>query len=101
MIARLLLGLMLALVAAAPTSFAADAQPAAPAADAPPAVEAPKFLEKTTERGPVKTRVHIEPAAPVIGPAADAGHFQWPHGGYQEVRLAKGEWAGPNEEPAE
>lgn len=29
--------------------------------------EAPKFLEKTTERGPVKARVRIEPAAPVIG----------------------------------
>lgn len=29
--------------------------------------EAPKFVEKTTERGPVKARVRVEPAAPVIG----------------------------------
>ncbi len=28
-----------------------------------------------------------------------AGQFQWPDGGYQEVALAKGEWAGPIEEP--
>jgi len=30
-----------------------------------------------------------------------AGQFQWPDGGYQEVSLTKGEWAGPIEEPAE
>ena len=30
-----------------------------------------------------------------------AGQFQWPDGGYQEVTLAKGEWAGPIEEPEE
>lgn len=30
-----------------------------------------------------------------------AGQFQWPDGGYQEVSLAKGEWAGPIEEPTE
>jgi len=29
------------------------------------------------------------------------GQFQWPDGGYQEVKLAKGEWAGPIEEPIE
>jgi hypothetical protein len=29
--------------------------------------EAPKSLEKTSERGPVKARVRLEPAAPVIG----------------------------------
>ncbi len=29
------------------------------------------------------------------------GQFQWPDGGYQEVSLAKGEWAGPIEEPVE
>ena len=30
-----------------------------------------------------------------------AGQFQWPDGGYQQVGLAKGEWAGPIEEPGE
>ena len=30
-----------------------------------------------------------------------AGQFQWPDGGYQEVALAKGEWAGPIDEPAD
>jgi hypothetical protein len=35
------------------------------------------------------------------GEVDEAGQFQWPDGGYQEVRLAKGEWAGPIEEPAE
>ena len=30
-----------------------------------------------------------------------AGQFQWPDGGFQEVSLAKGEWAGPIEEPEE
>ncbi len=29
--------------------------------------EAPKFLEKTSERGPVQARVRLEPATPVIG----------------------------------
>jgi len=31
----------------------------------------------------------------------EAGQFQWPDGGFQEVLLAKGEWAGPIEEPDE
>ena len=30
-----------------------------------------------------------------------AGVFQWPDGGFQEVSLANGEWAGPIEEPQE
>jgi hypothetical protein len=25
----------------------------------------------------------------------EVGQFQWPDGGFQEVTLAKGEWAGP------
>ncbi|BFU91398.1 MAG: hypothetical protein NTAFB01_25850 [Nitrospira sp.] len=30
-----------------------------------------------------------------------AGEFQWPDGGFQEVSLAHGEWAGPIEVPKE
>jgi hypothetical protein len=29
------------------------------------------------------------------------GQFQWPDGGFQEVTLAKGEWAGPIQLPGE
>jgi hypothetical protein len=29
------------------------------------------------------------------------GEFQWPDGGFQEVSLANGEWAGPIDEPEE
>ena len=36
---------------------------------------------------------------PFIVQIDEAGQFQWPDGGYQEVTLAKGEWAGPIEEP--
>ena len=38
---------------------------------------------------------------PFIVQIDEGGQFQWPDGGYQEVTLAKGEWAGPIEEPAE
>ena len=31
----------------------------------------------------------------------EAGQFQWPDGGFQEVTLAHGEWAGPIEAPEE
>ncbi len=31
----------------------------------------------------------------------EAGQFQWPDGGFQEVSLARGEWAGPIQEPKE
>ena len=40
-------------------------------------------------------------ADPFIVLVDEAGQFQWPDGGYQEVKLAKGEWAGPIEEPKE
>jgi len=36
---------------------------------------------------------------PFIVQIDEAGQFQWPDGGYQEVKLAKGDWAGPIEEP--
>lgn len=40
-------------------------------------------------------------ADPFIVLVDEAGQFQWPDGGFQEVSLAKGEWAGPIEEPDE
>ncbi|MFN2424988.1 MAG: hypothetical protein ABR587_00925 [Candidatus Binatia bacterium] len=54
---------MAAALLVAPLAHAQDAT------DAPEAAlqEAPAFLEKTAERGPVKARVRLEPAAPVIG----------------------------------
>lgn len=62
MIARLILGCFLLLPAAAH----ADDAPTASNTNA-TKTEAPAFFEKFTERGPVKARVHLEPAAPVIG----------------------------------
>lgn len=38
-------------------------------------------------------------ADPFIVLVDQAGEFQWPDGGFQEVTLAKGEWAGPIEDP--
>ena len=38
---------------------------------------------------------------PFIVLVDEAGQFQWPDCGFQEVPLAKGEWAGPIEEPDE
>ena len=40
-------------------------------------------------------------ADPFIVQVDEVGQFQWPDGGYQEVKLAKGEWAGPIEMPEE
>jgi hypothetical protein len=40
-------------------------------------------------------------ADPFIVLVDQAGEFQWPDGGFQEVSLADGEWAGPIEEPQE
>jgi hypothetical protein len=40
-------------------------------------------------------------AEPFIVLVDEAGQFQWPDGGFQEVRLAHGEWAGPIEQPEE
>ena len=46
-------------------------------------------------------RGHAHEADPFIVLVDEAGQFQWPDGGFQEVLLAKGEWAGPIEEPEE
>lgn len=40
-------------------------------------------------------------AEPFIVLVDEAGQFQWPDGGFQEVTLAHGEWAGPIEQPEE
>jgi hypothetical protein len=52
----------MALLAFAPGAFADEASDAQKAM-----AEAPRFIEKTSERGPVSARVRLEPAAPVIG----------------------------------
>ena len=36
---------------------------------------------------------------PFIVQVDEVGQFQWPDGGFQEVTLAKGEWAGPIQPP--
>ena len=56
---------------------------------------------KPTKAGWYWFRGQIHEADPFIVLVDDAGQFQWPDGGYQEVTLAKGEWAGPIEEPEE
>lgn len=38
---------------------------------------------------------------PLIVLVDEAGFFQWPDGGFQEVLLTKGDWAGPIEPPEE
>jgi hypothetical protein len=38
-------------------------------------------------------------ADPFIVQVDEVGQFQWPDGGFQEVTLAKGEWAGPIQPP--
>ena len=40
-------------------------------------------------------------ADPFIVQVDEVGQFQWPDGGFQEVTLAKGEWAGPIQPPEE
>lgn len=40
-------------------------------------------------------------ADPFIVQVDEVGQFQWPDGGFQEVTLAKGEWAGPIRRPVE
>jgi hypothetical protein len=40
-------------------------------------------------------------ADPFIVEVDSSGQFRWPDGGFQEVQLARGEWAGPIEEPEE
>lgn len=57
--------------------------------------------EKPTGAGWYWFRGEAHEADPFIVQVDAAGHFQWPDGGYQEVALAKGEWAGPIPEPIE
>jgi hypothetical protein len=57
--------------------------------------------EKPTTAGWYWFRGLAHEADPFIVQVDEAGQFQWPDGGFQEVTLAKGEWAGPIEEPNE
>jgi hypothetical protein len=43
----------------------------------------------------------VHEADPFIVEVDSSGQFRWPDGGFQEVQLARGEWAGPIEEPEE
>ena len=54
-----------------------------------------------TEAGWYWFRGQAHEADPFIVQVDAVGQFQWPDGGYQEATLAKGEWAGPIEEPEE
>jgi hypothetical protein len=57
--------------------------------------------KKPTTAGWTWIRGLAHEADPFIVQVDGVGQFQWPDGGYQEVTLAKGEWAGPIEEPNE
>ena len=56
-------------------------------------------LEKPGVAGWYWFRGLAHEAEPFIVEVDQAGQFQWPDGGYQEVALAKGEWAGPIQLP--
>lgn len=56
---------------------------------------------KPTQSGWYWYRGLVEEADPLIVLVDEAGYFQWPDGGFQEVLLTKGEWAGPIEPPEE
>jgi hypothetical protein len=56
---------------------------------------------KPTEAGWYWFRGQAHEADPFVVQIDGAGQFQWPDGGYQEVTLAKGEWAGPIQLPEE
>jgi hypothetical protein len=55
--------------------------------------------QKPTAAGWYWFRGESHEADPFIVLVDEAGQFQWPDGGFQEVSLAKGEWAGPIPEP--
>jgi len=56
---------------------------------------------KPTEAGWYWFRGLAHEADPFIVQVDEVGQFQWPDGGFQEVTLAKGEWAGPIQPPEE
>jgi len=57
--------------------------------------------ETPTRSGWYWFRGETRETEPFIVLVDEAGQFQWPDGGFQEVTLAHGEWAGPIEEPEE
>ncbi len=58
-------------------------------------------FNKPTVAGWYWFRGEAHEADPFIVQVDEVGQFQWPDGGYQEVKLAKGEWAGPIQLPEE
>lgn len=56
---------------------------------------------KPTTAGWYWFRGEAHEAEPFIVQVDEVGQFQWPDGGFQEVKLAKGEWAGPIQLPEE
>lgn len=56
---------------------------------------------KPTEAGWYWFRGPAHEADAFIVQVDEVGQFQWPDGGYQEVKLTNGEWAGPIELPDE
>lgn len=67
MIGRAALALLMTLALTSGRAAAGDVVDASDPQAAAASADAPKFLEKSAERGPVKARVRLEPAAPVIG----------------------------------
>ena len=55
--------------------------------------------QKPTQAGWYWYRGRSHEEEPLIVQVDHAGQFQWPDGGFQEVTLTKGEWAGPIEPP--
>jgi hypothetical protein len=56
-------------------------------------------INKPTVAGWYWFRGLAHEADPFVVQVDDIGQFQWPDGGFQEVTLAKGEWAGPIQLP--
>lgn len=56
---------------------------------------------KPTEAGWYWFRGPAHEADAFIVQVDEVGKSQWPDGGYQEVKLTNGEWAGPIELPEE
>ena len=55
--------------------------------------------QKPTHAGWYWYRGQTHEEEPLIVQVDHAGQFQWPDGGFQEVTLTKGEWAGPIDLP--
>ncbi len=56
-------------------------------------------MAKPTHSGWYWYRGPVEESDPLIVLVDEAGYFQWPDGGFQEVSLTEGLWAGPIDPP--